>query len=32
MFEGWGLVWIGGALTSIAVGMALIFRMIKVDV
>jgi tight adherence protein B len=32
MFEGWGLVWMGGALTSIAMGMALIFRMIKVDV
>jgi tight adherence protein B len=32
MFEGWGLVWMGGALASIAMGMTLIFRMIKVDV
>jgi tight adherence protein B len=32
MFEGWGLVWIGGALASIAVGMGMIFRMIKVDI
>jgi tight adherence protein B len=32
MFEGWGLVWIGGSLASIAMGMVLIFRMIKVDV
>jgi tight adherence protein B len=32
MFQGWGLVWLGGALASIATGMALIFRMIKVDV
>ena len=32
MFEGWGLVWMGGALASIAAGMAMIFRMIKVDI
>jgi tight adherence protein B len=32
MFEGWGLVWMGGALASIAMGMTIIFRMIKVDV
>ena len=32
MFEGWGLIWLGGSLASIAIGMALIFRMIKVDV
>lgn len=32
LLEGWGLVWIGGALASIAVGMTMIFRMIKVDV
>ncbi len=32
LFEGWGPVWIAGALASIAVGMTMIFRMIKVDV
>ncbi len=32
MFEGWGLIWIGGALASITAGMAMIFRMIKVDI
>lgn len=32
MFRGWGWVWLGGALASIAVGMAVIFRMIKVEV
>jgi tight adherence protein B len=32
MFQGWGLVWIGGAVLSIVAGMAVIFRMIKVDV
>jgi tight adherence protein B len=32
MFQGWGYVWIAGALASIAVGMTMIFRMIKVDV
>src|SRR3546814_912180 len=32
MFEGWGLVWIGGALASVAVGLTVIFRMIKVEI
>jgi tight adherence protein B len=32
MFRGWGWIWLGGALLSIAAGMAVIFRMIKVDV
>jgi tight adherence protein B len=32
MLEGWGLIWLGGALGSIAIGMAMIFKMIKVDV
>jgi tight adherence protein B len=32
MFRGWGLVWMAGSLASIAVGISLIFRMIKVDV
>ena len=32
MFEGWGIVWMGGALGSIAMGMTMIFRMIKVDI
>ena len=32
MLEGWGLIWMGGALASIAIGMTLIFRMIKVDI
>ena len=32
MFEGWGLVWMGGALGSIAMGMGIILRMVKVDV
>jgi len=32
MFQGWGPVWLGGTLASIATGMAIIFRMIKVDV
>jgi tight adherence protein B len=32
LFKGWGLVWIGGSLASIALGMTMIFRMIKVDV
>ena len=32
MFQGWGWIWLGGALLSIAAGMAVIFRMIKVDV
>jgi tight adherence protein B len=32
LFQGWGLVWIAGSLVSIAMGMTVIFRMIKVDV
>jgi tight adherence protein B len=32
MFRGWGWIWLGGALASIAMGMVVIFRMIKVDV
>jgi tight adherence protein B len=32
MFQGWGPIWLGGSLASIAIGMGLIFRMIKVDV
>jgi tight adherence protein B len=32
MFQGWGPIWLAGALGSIATGMAIIFRMIKVDV
>jgi tight adherence protein B len=32
MFRGWGPIWLGGAGASIAVGMGIIFRMIKVDV
>lgn len=32
MFEGWGWVWLGGSLASIAIGMALILRMVKVEV
>ena len=32
MFRGWGPIWLGGALGSIAFGMVLIFRMIKVEV
>jgi tight adherence protein B len=32
MFVGWGPVWLAGAAASIAIGMALIFRMIKVDI
>jgi tight adherence protein B len=32
MLRGWGLVWMGGSLASICFGMAIIFRMIKVDV
>lgn len=32
MFQGWGIVWMTGCLTSIAVGMGMIFKMIKVDV
>ncbi len=32
MLEGWGLVWLLGAACSIAFGMTLILRMVKVDV
>lgn len=32
MFQGWGLVWLGGSAVSIGVGMLLIFRMIKVEI
>jgi len=32
MFRGWGLVWLGGAAGSVAVGMLLILRMVKVEV
>jgi tight adherence protein B len=32
MFKGWGLFWLGGSLASIAVGMGMIFKMVKVDV
>jgi tight adherence protein B len=32
MFQGWGPVWLGGAAASVATGMVIIFRMIKVDI
>jgi Flp pilus assembly protein TadB len=32
MFRGWGPVWLGGAVLSIIAGMAVIFRMIKMDI
>lgn len=32
MFRGWGWVWIGGAAGSIVLGMAVILRMVKVDI
>lgn len=32
MFQGWGWVWLGGALGSVVVGMIVILRMVKVDV
>jgi len=32
MFQGWGWIWMGGALASIVTGMAVILRMVKVDV
>jgi tight adherence protein B len=32
MFRGWGLIWLGGGATSIAIGMIWILRMVKVDV
>jgi hypothetical protein len=32
MFQGWGLMWLGGSLASIVAGMGMIFKMVKVDV
>jgi tight adherence protein B len=32
MFRGWGWIFMGGALASVAIGMGLILRMVKVDV
>ena len=32
MFEGWGWVFLGGAAASVATGMGIILRMVKVDV
>ena len=32
MMQGWGLVWLGGALGSILLGMGIILKMVKVDV
>jgi tight adherence protein B len=32
MFRGWGIFWLGGALMSIAIGMGIILRMVKVDI
>jgi tight adherence protein B len=32
MFTGWGPIWLFGAAASVAIGMVLIFRMIKVDI
>jgi tight adherence protein B len=32
MFRGWGWVWLGGALASVAIGMVVILRMVKVEV
>jgi tight adherence protein B len=32
MFRGWGWVWLGGSAVSIAMGMAMILRMVKVEV
>jgi tight adherence protein B len=32
MFRGWGWIWMGGALVSVAFGMLVILRMVKVDV
>jgi tight adherence protein B len=32
MFQGWGVVWLGGALASITLGMIVILRMVKVDI
>jgi tight adherence protein B len=32
MMQGWGLVWLGGAVGSIVIGMGIILKMVKVDV
>ena len=32
MFAGLGPVWLGGAAASVAIGMVIIFRMVKVDI
>ncbi len=32
MFQGWGWIWLGGSAVSIALGMAVILRMVKVDI
>jgi tight adherence protein B len=32
MLQGWGLVWMFGALTSVVVGMGVILKMVKVEV
>ena len=32
MFQGWGWVFLGGAMASIAIGMVVILRMVKVDI
>ena len=32
MFQGWGWFLLGGAAASVAVGMGIILRMVKVDV
>jgi tight adherence protein B len=32
MFEGWGPMWLGGAGLSVAIGMLVILRMVKVDI
>ncbi len=32
MLQGWGIVWLGGALGSVVLGMAVILRMVKVEI
>jgi tight adherence protein B len=32
MFQGWGYVWLAGAMASIVTGMVVILRMVKVDI
>jgi Flp pilus assembly protein TadB len=32
MFQGWGWFFMGGAAASVAIGMGIILRMVKVDV